>query len=98
VTRRLAAPLIWFAELALDFGVSDPRPVAAGIEEVLPTADVGFHARTSLWRLAARAYHAAKRAPDTHRCLAEAAEAMVAEADRLLAGKGIMPQCWPRTS
>jgi hypothetical protein len=54
VTRRLAAPLIWFAELDLDFGVSDPLPVAAGIEEVLATADVGFHARTSLRRLAAR--------------------------------------------
>ena len=88
VTRRLAAPLIWFAELDLDFGVSDPLPVAAGIEEVLATADVGFHARTSLWRLAARAYHVAKRDPDKRRCLAEAAEAMVAEADRLLAGKG----------
>ncbi len=53
-TRRLAAPLIWFSELDLDFSVSDPLPVAAGIEEVLAAAEVDFHARTSLWRLAAR--------------------------------------------
>ncbi len=87
-TRRLAAPLIWFSELDLDFSVSDPLPVAAGIEEVLAAAEVDFHARTSLWRLAARAYQTAKRDADTHRCLAEAAEAMVAEAERLLAAQG----------
>ncbi len=35
-----------------------------------------------------RAYQTAKRDADTHRCLAEAAEAMVAEAERLLAAQG----------
>jgi len=86
--RRLPAPMIWFAELDLDFSASDPLPVAAGIEEVLAAGDVDFRARTSLWRLAARAYHTAKQDADAHRCLAEAAEAMVAEAERLFAGQG----------
>jgi hypothetical protein len=86
--RRLAAPMIWFAELDLDFSVSDPLSVAAGIEEVLAAGDVDFRAGTSLWRLAARAYHTAKQDADAHRCLAEAAEAMVAEADRLFVDRG----------
>jgi hypothetical protein len=88
VTLRAAVPLIWFAELDLDFSVSDALLVATGIEEVLAATEADVHVRTSLWRLAARAYHVAKRDADKHRCLAQAAEAMVAEADRLLAGQG----------
>jgi hypothetical protein len=88
VTLRAVVPLIWFAELDLDFSVSDPLLVAAGIEEVLAAAEADVHIRASLWRLAARAHHVAKRDVDKHRCLAQAAEAMVAEAHRLLAGQG----------
>ena len=88
VMLRAAVPLVWFAELDLDFGVSEPLPVPAGIEEVVAAAEVDVHIRTSLWRLAARAYHVAKQDGDAYRCVAEAAEAMVAEAERLLAAQG----------
>jgi hypothetical protein len=88
VTLKVAVPLIWFAELDLDFSLSAPLLVAAGIEEMLAAAEADIHIRTSLWRLAARAYHVAKQDAETHRCVAEAAEAMVAEADRLEAGQG----------
>jgi hypothetical protein len=88
VAVRAAAPLIWLAELDLDFGISSPVVVAAGIEEVLGAGAVEFHAWISLWRLAARAYHVAKRQADKHRCQAAAAEAMAAEAERLLAVGG----------
>lgn len=84
---RLPVPLIWFAELDLDFGISDPLSVAAGIEPVLADG-VDFHAAISLCRLGARAYHVAKREPDAHRCLAAAAEAMATEAERLLEARG----------
>ena len=88
VTLRAAVPLIWFAELDLDFSLSDPLLVAGAIEEVLAATEANVDIRASLWRLAARAHHVAKRDVDKHRCLAQAAEAMVAEADRLLAGQG----------
>jgi hypothetical protein len=47
---RAAVPTAWFAGLDLDFGISDPVVVAAGIEEVLAApmnADV--HLVASLW-------------------------------------------------
>jgi hypothetical protein len=89
VQMRAGIEAVWFGELDLDFGVSDPVAVATGAEQVLAaptTADV--HILTSLWRLAARAYHVAKRDDDKYRCQAAAAGAMVAEAERILAGQG----------
>jgi len=85
---RLSIPLAWFSELDLDFGVSPPREVAEAIETLLQGPEIDFHGRVALWRLAARAYHAAKQDADMHRCVAAAAEAMVGEADRLLAAQG----------
>jgi hypothetical protein len=81
---------LWFAELDLNFGVSDPAVIAAGIEGVLVApGDVDVHILSSLWRLAARGYHLAKREADKYRCQTEAAEAMVAEAERIFAGKSV---------
>jgi hypothetical protein len=80
---------LWFAELDLDFGVSDPAIVAAEIEGVLAApGDADAHLISSLWLLAARGYHLAKRDADKFRCQTEAAEAMALEAERLFAGGG----------
>lgn len=80
---------LWFAELDLDFGVSDPALVAAGIETVLSSpGDADVHILSSLWRLAGRGYHLAKRDPDKYRCQSAAAEAMVAEAERIFGERG----------
>jgi hypothetical protein len=82
------AAALWFAELDLDFGVSDPAVVAAGIEGVLAAPGAAsVHILSSLWRLAARGFHLAKRDADKYRCQTEAAEAMVAEAERIFAGE-----------
>jgi hypothetical protein len=79
---------LWFAELDLDFGVSDPAAVAAGIEDVVAVpGDADAHILSSLWRVAARGYHLAKSDADKYRCQTEAAEAMVAEAERIFAGE-----------
>jgi len=79
---------LWFAELDLDFGVSDPAAVAAGIEGMLAAlGDADVHILSSLWRLAARGYHLAKRDADKYRCQTEAAQAMVAEAEHIFAGE-----------
>jgi hypothetical protein len=79
---------LWFAELDLDFGVSDPAAVAAGIEDVVAApGDADAHILSSLWRVAARGYHLAKSDADKYRCQTEAAEAMVAEAERIFAGE-----------
>jgi hypothetical protein len=89
---RAAVAAVWFAELDLDFGVSDPVTVAEGIEEVLASpVDADVHLIASLWRLAARGYHVAKRDDDKHRCQTRAAEATAAEAERILAGEGQRP-------
>jgi hypothetical protein len=73
----------WFSRLDLDFGVSDPADVAAGVDDVLEAlhGQENMHAIGDLWRLAARAYHLAKRDDDAYRCKAAAAECLVAEAD-----------------
>jgi hypothetical protein len=89
IALRATVATIWFAELDLDFGVSDPVAVAAGIEEVLAApANAEVHPLVSLWRLAARGYHVAKQDDDKHRCQAQAAEVMAAEAERILTGQG----------
>ena len=48
VMLRAAVPLVWFAELDSDFGVSEPLPVPAGIEEVVAAAEVDVHIRPHL--------------------------------------------------
>jgi hypothetical protein len=76
-------PLHWFCDLDLDFGVSDAVAVGASIDVVLSnlSKDVNSHTLVDLWRLAARAYQLAKRDEDKNRCLAEAAEQLVAESE-----------------
>jgi hypothetical protein len=80
---RALVPMYWFCDLDLDFSVSDPAEVAASLDEVLSNlpADAGSHIVVGLWRLAARAYHLAKKGDDKNRCLAEAAERLAAEAE-----------------
>lgn len=85
---RALVPVLWFAELDLDFGVSDPTEVGGGIDEVLAAvpADASSHFVIALWRLGARAYHDAKRPEDKYRCQSKAAERLVADAEASLAG------------
>lgn len=75
-------PIHWFSDLDLDFAVSNPEEIGKGLDAVLAAvpSDASSHNVIDLWRLAARAYHFAKKDDDKHRCLAEAAEALVAEA------------------
>ncbi len=77
-----SVPIYWFCDLDLDLAVSDPAEIGAGLDRVLAAAPTGesFHSRVELWRLAARAYHLAKKQEDKSRCLAEAAEQLVHEA------------------
>ena len=76
-------PLNWFSNLDLEYRLSDPAEIGATIDHVLVTASAGasFSVVVDLWRLAARAYHLAKMDEDKNRCLSEAAEALVAEAE-----------------
>jgi len=64
-----AVPVHWFSRLDLDFGVSDPAEVSAGIDDVLKAlqGQENMHALVDLWRLAARAYHLAKKDDDAQR-------------------------------
>jgi hypothetical protein len=80
---RALAPVLWFGELDLDFGVSDPAEVAAAIDDILavPSADANSHVVVELWKLAARAYHLAKKDDDKWRCQSEAAERLVSDAE-----------------
>jgi len=78
-----SVPVHWFSRLDLDFGVSDPAEVAAGIDDILKALQghENMHALADLWRLAARGYHLAKKDDDAYRCKAAAAECLVAEAE-----------------
>jgi nitrogen regulatory protein PII len=78
-----SVPVHWFSRLDLDFGVSDPAEVAAGIDDVLKALQghENMHAVADLWRLAGRAYHLAKKDDDAYRCKAAAAECLVTEAE-----------------
>jgi len=77
-------PIHWFCELDLDFGLSNPQDIAVNLDRLLATPLTGdFHTIVDLWRLTARAYHIAKQNNDRDRCSAEAAERMVAEAQRM---------------
>ncbi len=85
---RALVPILWFSELDLDFSVSDPAEIAAAIDQVLDvaSADTNSHVVVGLWKLAARAYHLAKKDEDKYRCQSEAAERFVAEAITDLTG------------
>jgi hypothetical protein len=78
------APVHWFYEIDLDFGVSAPEELGVEIERFLASrADVSnSHMMIELWRLAARAYHHAKDDDGKYRCRVAAAEALVSEAER----------------
>jgi hypothetical protein len=82
---KALVPLWWFSDLDLDYRVSDPLEVAAGIDEVLANLPAGAqsHIVIELWRQAARAYHLAKRDEDKFRCMAAAAERLVADAEAM---------------
>lgn len=84
---RALVPVLWFGQLDLDFRISDPAAVGAAIEAVLAAlpANANEHLVVDLWRLAAGAYHLAKREPDKQRCLAEAAERLAADAEAAVA-------------
>ena len=89
IELRVALAAVRFAEIDLDFCISDPVTISAGIEKMLAEAPIGdVHLSVSLWRLAARGFHVAKRDDDKHRCQAGAAEVMAAEAERIFAGQG----------
>ena len=98
VTMRVAVPLIWFAELDLDFNLSDPSLVAVGIEEVLSTVEADVHILASLWRLAARAHHVAKRDVDKHRCSPRPPRQWSPRPTGCWRARGIMRPCWRRMS
>lgn len=87
-TETLAlVPVLWFSELDLDFSVSDPAEVGADIDQLLTALpnDAASHIVVELWRLAARAYHIAKRDNDKYRCQCEAAERLVSDAETVQA-------------
>lgn len=82
--KRLPIPADWFAHLDLDFGISNPATVGKEVEAlilVLP-ADTDPHSTLELWRLAARAYHLAKREDDKNRVRTAAAEQLVTMAEQ----------------
>ncbi len=72
-----------FSRLDLDYGTSDPSEIGTDIESVIVKAKAGgdSHAVVDLWRLASRAYGIAKIEEERNRCLNEAAEALVAQAE-----------------
>jgi hypothetical protein len=73
-----------FCELDLDFNVSSPAEIGKDLEEVIAALppDTDAHNIVDLWRLAARAYHAARKDDDQHRCQTRAAEQLVATAEK----------------
>jgi hypothetical protein len=73
------APVRWFSDLDLSFGVSDPAEIGRSLDSVLTKlpADSAFHGVADLWRLTARAYQLAGMDGDRNRCLTEAAEVLV---------------------
>jgi hypothetical protein len=82
--KLMPVPALWFGHLDLDFGISEPAEVGQSIEALvdrLPAATDG-HTKVDLWRLAARAYHLAKRDDDRHRCQSAAAEQLVSMAEQ----------------
>jgi hypothetical protein len=82
--RLLPVPVLWFGHLDLDFAISDAAEIGKEVEAFiarLPAA-ADSHTTVNLWRLAARAYHRAKRDDDRHRCQSAAAEQLVIMAEQ----------------
>ena len=86
---------LWFSNLDMDFGVSDPLDVANDIELVLRDGkkdDAFINVTVDLWSCAARAYNLAKKEDDKNRCQFEAAECLVLEAERQ--GSAMLASHW----
>jgi hypothetical protein len=85
---RALVPVLWFAELDLEFGLSDPAEVAAAIDGILavPSADANSHVVVGLWKLAAHAYHLARKDEEKYRCQSAATERFVSDAEADLVG------------
>lgn len=85
IAKRSLVPIHWFCDLDLNFAVSNPAVVGASLDEVLavPPPDANSQTVVDLWQLAARAYHLARKEDDKNRCLVEAAERLVADAQAM---------------
>jgi hypothetical protein len=83
IEKRLAITTDWFAELDLDFGISDPASLGKEVEALISSLpdDTDPHSILELWRLVARAYHYAKSDDDKYRAQAAAAEQLVSMAE-----------------
>lgn len=88
--ERAESAAHWFSELDLDFGVSDPNDVGEGIAGLLTSErqNLDTHSAVALWRLAARAYHAAKQGDEMYRCQSKAAECLASDAEAMFARQG----------
>jgi hypothetical protein len=82
IEKQALLPIVWFCDLDLDFAVSDPGDTGADLDRVLaaPPPDTARDVLVELWRIAARAYHLAKRNDNKHRCQIAAAECLADEA------------------
>jgi hypothetical protein len=82
--KLLPVPALWFGHLDLDFGITDPAELGSAVEALIARLPGGtdHHTTVDLWRLAARAYHIAKRDDDRHRCQSAAAEQLVSMAEQ----------------
>jgi hypothetical protein len=84
-----AVPVLWFSELDMEFGISEPSSVAKAIESMLSSQmNLDVHLTVSLWRLSARGYHLGKQNDKKYCCQLRAAEALVAEAERIFNDQG----------
>ncbi len=71
----------WFGTLALDFSLIDPVTLGDNLVNLFENPPHHCHVAVEFWRLAARAYHLGKKEDGKNRCLSEAAERLVAEAN-----------------
>jgi hypothetical protein len=84
VEKLLPVPALWFGHLELDFRITDAGQDGEEIEALIARlpATTDTDTTVNLWRLAARAYHLAKRDNDRHRCQIAAAEQLATTAER----------------
>ena len=76
-------------KIAIQFGIDDPRKIAAEAEKFAESDDVDPHWSHDLWEFAAQAHRQSKNSKDRDRCLVYAAEAYVAIA-HAAGGKGMV--------
>lgn len=83
VSERSKSALRRLSTLVLDFEIVGPDVVARDIESIVHELEqsTGDRDCTDLWRLAARAYHLAKKPDDEHRCRVAASDCLVEQAD-----------------